>query len=152
MGEIKPKGPKGRAAAAKAGETGTRSPADPGDKFGDKPSGYFHVKGLPWFKYPVNNHHLIIQDRINLRHNDSSVSKVTSVSVIPRLSIRLLSLAIPAWRQRVRVPTLALSIEPTPTPRPRLGPLGFECSQHRQTLCPSVDGIRSKALRPFGVQ
>ena len=33
-----------------------------------------------------------------------------------------------------------------------LGPLGFECSQHRQTLRPSVDGIRSKALRPFGVQ
>jgi len=33
-----------------------------------------------------------------------------------------------------------------------LGPLGFECSQHRQTLRPSVDGIRSKALRLFGVQ
>jgi hypothetical protein len=59
-----------------------------------------------------------------------------------------------------------------------LGPLGFEYSQHRQTLRPSlqpflregrvvgpcwakltpkepkgsVDGIRSKALRPFGVQ
>ena len=29
-----------------------------------------------------------------------------------------------------------------------LGPLGFECSQHRQTLRPSVDGVRSKALRP----
>jgi hypothetical protein len=36
-------------------------------------------------------------------------------------------------------------------PRP-LGRLGFECSQHRQTLRPSVDGIRSKALRPFGSQ
>ena len=32
-----------------------------------------------------------------------------------------------------------------------LGPLGFECSQHRQRLRPSVDGIRSKVLRPFGV-
>ena len=33
-----------------------------------------------------------------------------------------------------------------------LGPLGFEGAQHRQTLRPSVDGVRSKALRPFGVQ
>ena len=33
-----------------------------------------------------------------------------------------------------------------------LGPLGFECSQHRQTLGPTVDGTRSKALRPFGLQ
>ena len=33
-----------------------------------------------------------------------------------------------------------------------LGPLGFEGAQHRQTLSPSVDGIRSKALRPFGLQ
>ena len=32
-----------------------------------------------------------------------------------------------------------------------LGPLGFEGAQHRQTLCASVDGIRSKALRPFGL-
>ena len=31
-------------------------------------------------------------------------------------------------------------------------PLGFDFAQHRQTLRPSVDGIRSKALRPFGVQ
>ena len=30
-----------------------------------------------------------------------------------------------------------------------LGPLGFEGAQHRQTLRPSVDGTRSKALRPF---
>ena len=30
--------------------------------------------------------------------------------------------------------------------------LGFECSQHRQTLRPSVDGTRSKALRPIGSQ
>jgi len=30
-----------------------------------------------------------------------------------------------------------------------LGPSGFECSHHRQTLRPSVDGIRSKALRPY---
>jgi hypothetical protein len=30
--------------------------------------------------------------------------------------------------------------------------LGNECAQHRQTLRPSVDGIRSKALRPFGLQ
>ena len=28
--------------------------------------------------------------------------------------------------------------------------LGFEGAQHRQTLRPSVDGVRSKALRPFG--
>ena len=35
---------------------------------------------------------------------------------------------------------------------PTLGPLGFECSQHRQTLRPTVDGTRSKALRPFGLQ
>ena len=33
-----------------------------------------------------------------------------------------------------------------------LGPLGFDFAQHRQTLCPSVVGIRSKALRPFGLQ
>ena len=33
-----------------------------------------------------------------------------------------------------------------------LGPLGFEGAQHRQTLRPSVDGVRSKALRPFGSQ
>ena len=33
-----------------------------------------------------------------------------------------------------------------------LGPLGIECSQHRQTLRPTVDGTRSKALRPFGLQ
>ena len=33
-----------------------------------------------------------------------------------------------------------------------LGPLGFEGAQHRQTLRPSVVGIRSKALRPFGLQ
>ena len=33
-----------------------------------------------------------------------------------------------------------------------LGPLGFDFTQHRQTLRPSVDEIRSKALRPFGLQ
>ena len=33
-----------------------------------------------------------------------------------------------------------------------LGPSGFEGAQHRQTLRPSVDGVRSKALRPFGSQ
>jgi len=33
-----------------------------------------------------------------------------------------------------------------------LGPLVFECSQHRQTLRPSVDRIRGKALHPFGLQ
>ena len=33
-----------------------------------------------------------------------------------------------------------------------LGPLGFEGAQHRQTLRPTVDGVRSKALRPFGSQ
>ena len=33
-----------------------------------------------------------------------------------------------------------------------LGPLGYEGAQHRQTLRPSVDGTRSKALRPFGLQ
>ena len=33
-----------------------------------------------------------------------------------------------------------------------LGPLDFNFAQHRQTLHPSVDGIRSKALRPFGLQ
>ena len=33
-----------------------------------------------------------------------------------------------------------------------LGPLGFEGAEHRQTLRPSVDAIRSKALRPFGLQ
>ena len=35
---------------------------------------------------------------------------------------------------------------------PFLGPLGYECAQHRQTPRPSVDGTRSKALRPFGSQ
>ena len=33
-----------------------------------------------------------------------------------------------------------------------LGPLGYECAQHRQTRRPSVDGIRSKALRPARVE
>ena len=33
-----------------------------------------------------------------------------------------------------------------------LGPLGYECAQHRRTLRPTVDGIRSKALRLFGLQ
>jgi hypothetical protein len=33
-----------------------------------------------------------------------------------------------------------------------LGPLGFNFAQHRQTLRPSVDGIRSKALHPIGVR
>ena len=33
---------------------------------------------------------------------------------------------------------------------PLVGPLGFDFAQHRQTLRPSVDGIRSEALRPFG--
>ena len=32
------------------------------------------------------------------------------------------------------------------------GLLGFDFAQHRQTLRPSVDGIRSKVLRPFGSQ
>ena len=32
-----------------------------------------------------------------------------------------------------------------------LGPLGFDFAQHRQTLRPSVDGVRSTALRPFGL-
>ena len=33
-----------------------------------------------------------------------------------------------------------------------LGPLGFDLAQHRETLRLSVVGIRSKALRPFGLQ
>ena len=33
-----------------------------------------------------------------------------------------------------------------------LGPLGYECAQHRRTPRPSVDGTRSKALHPFGSQ
>ena len=33
-----------------------------------------------------------------------------------------------------------------------LGPLGFEGAQHRQTFALPVIGIRSKALRPFGVR
>jgi hypothetical protein len=33
-----------------------------------------------------------------------------------------------------------------------LGPSGFDFAQQRQTLRPSVGGIRSKALRPFGLQ
>jgi len=36
--------------------------------------------------------------------------------------------------------------------RPSLGPLGFECSQHRQTPRPSIERIRRKALLPFGSQ
>jgi hypothetical protein len=43
---------------------------------------------------------------------------------------------------------LANSYELVPDP---LGPLGFEGAQHRQTLRPSVDGILSKAPRPFEV-
>ena len=35
---------------------------------------------------------------------------------------------------------------------PSSGPLGFDFAQHRQTLRPSVDGVRSKALHPFGLQ
>ena len=38
-----------------------------------------------------------------------------------------------------------------PVARGPLGPLGLDFAQHRQTLRPSVDGIRSKALRPFGL-
>ena len=33
-----------------------------------------------------------------------------------------------------------------------LGPLGFDYAQHRQTLRPTVDGIRSEALCPLGLQ
>ena len=33
-----------------------------------------------------------------------------------------------------------------------LGPLGFDFAQHRQTLRPTLDGTRSKALHPFGSQ
>ena len=33
-----------------------------------------------------------------------------------------------------------------------LGPLGFEGAQQSQTLRPTLDGTRSKALRPFGSQ
>ena len=39
---------------------------------------------------------------------------------------------------------------PQPLYKSPLGPLGFEGAQHRQTLRPSVDGVRSKAPRPFG--
>ena len=52
-------------------------------------------------------------------------------------------------RQEGEGPHLALH------PRPGtqlLGPLGFEGAQHRQTLRPSVEGVRSKALRAFGSQ
>ena len=49
-----------------------------------------------------------------------------------------------------RVDFLALGWEAAEEGDP-LGPLGFGCSHHRQTLRPSVDGIRNKALRPFGV-
>ena len=34
----------------------------------------------------------------------------------------------------------------------RVCPLDFEGAQHRQTVRPSVERIRSKALRPFGLQ
>ena len=37
-------------------------------------------------------------------------------------------------------------------PKGPLGPLGFDFAQHRQTLRPSADGVRSKALRPFESQ
>ena len=33
-----------------------------------------------------------------------------------------------------------------------LGPSGFDFARHRQTLRPTVDRTRSKALRPFGLQ
>ena len=36
--------------------------------------------------------------------------------------------------------------------RDPLGLLGFEGAHHKQTLRPSVDGVRSNALRPFGLQ
>ena len=35
---------------------------------------------------------------------------------------------------------------------PPLGPLGFECSQHRRTPRPSAERTRRKALLPFGSQ
>ena len=35
---------------------------------------------------------------------------------------------------------------------PSPGPLGFEGAQHRQTLRPSVEGVRSEILRLFGLQ
>ena len=37
-------------------------------------------------------------------------------------------------------------------PSDPLGPSGFEGAQHRQTLRASVDGVRCKVLRPFGLQ
>ena len=33
-----------------------------------------------------------------------------------------------------------------------LGHLDFDFAQHRQTLRPTLNGTRSKALRPFGSQ
>jgi len=51
---------------------------------------------------------------------------------------------IRTWREVMRTP---LGVRAGP-----LGPLAFEGAQHSQTFRPSVDGVRSKALRPFGSQ
>jgi len=67
----------------------------------------------------------------------------------PRMS-RLLHPA--ACDYPVAMPRESGSNEPFELHQVFLGPLGFDFAQHRQTLRPSLDGIRSKAPRPFGVQ
>ena len=59
------------------------------------------------------------------------------ISLPPPLhSIRFLSLAIPAWRLRLRVPSSLDFYWKAP-----LGPLGCECARHRPTPRPSLERI-----------
>ena len=72
------------------------------------------------------------------------IQKSTSLTYEP--SLELLRITLPSCEYD---PLATQGMCPEAGP---LGPLGFDFAQHRQTLRPSVDGIRSKALRPFGLQ
>ena len=63
----------------------------------------------------------------------------------PVVSNKFLALPhFPPRHPRKRV--LPFSARPSLPPPPPLGPLGFECAQHRLTPSPSVERIRRKAL------
>ena len=56
---------------------GRRSQADPGDKFGDRPSENLHVRDLPGFMFPPDRLNFITQDWFNVRDIGTSVSKAS---------------------------------------------------------------------------
>jgi len=76
-----------------------------------------------------------------------SVPEYRPHAIVIALSLSVQEL-LPLVEEEVAAPTrvpLSSGAESGP-----LGPLSFEGAQHRQILRPSVDGVRSKALRPFG--